>query len=49
MSIEFLSAFGLGALVTAIFQAFFNLYQNKKALSFQEKERGLCRIAASLS
>ncbi len=38
MSIEFLSAFGLGALVTAIFQAFFNLYQNKKALSFQEKK-----------
>lgn len=38
MSIEILSAFGLGAIFTAIFQAFFNLYQNKKALSFQEKK-----------
>ncbi len=38
MTIEFLSAFGLGALITAVFQAFFNIYHNKKILSFQEKK-----------
>jgi len=38
MSIEFLSSFGLGALVVAAFQAFFNLYQAKKVLAFKEKK-----------
>ncbi len=38
MSIEYLSAFGLGALVVAIFQALFNFYQRKITLAFQEKK-----------
>jgi len=38
MGFAFISAFGLGAILTTVFQAFFNVYQKKKDLVFQEKK-----------